>query len=330
MGLGILLAMGCTKKPVTSESTLLEHVADVPLPGAAVRFDYQDIDTERRRLVIAHMNDDAVVVVDLDSDKVVQELRNVPTPRGVAVGGDRIFVTSSPSTLVILNAATLAEIARVATGRAPDGVAYDSEHSTVGVSDQGDGALSLIADSGDGKRVQVPLGDGTGNVVYDPKRHVFWITVEHGSTPDEIVAVDPLTAAVSVRLAVAGCEGAHGLRLHPDAATAFVACEGNDKLARIDLASGEMWFSDTPSGPDVLSIDADRLYLASEGGDASVYDIAAPGLSLIGRQDVGDDAHTVQVDAATHRVFFPLERGEGGAPALRVMQPTAGFGGKAW
>ena len=321
MGLVVLLAMGCTKKPVTSESTLLELVADVPLPGAANRFDYQDVDTARRHLVIAHMNDDAVVVVDLDSDKVLEEIRNVPTPRGVAVGGDRIFVTSSPSTLVILDAAKLTEIARVPTGRAPDGVAYDSDHSIVGVSDQGDGAISLIADAGDGKRVQVPLGDATGNVVYDPTRHVFWITVEHGSQPDEIVAVDPLTASVTTSWPLEGCEGAHGLRLHPDAASAFVACEGNDKLARVDLASGALSFGDTPSGPDVLSIDAGskRLYLASEGGDASIYDIAAPGLSLLGRVDVGENAHTVQVDAATHRVFFPLERGEGGGPVLRVM-----------
>jgi hypothetical protein len=36
-------------------------VADVPLPGKANRFDYQDIDVAHGQLVIAHMNDAAVV-----------------------------------------------------------------------------------------------------------------------------------------------------------------------------------------------------------------------------------------------------------------------------
>jgi hypothetical protein len=32
-----------------------------------------------------------------------------------------------------------------------------------------------------------------------------------------------------------GCIGAHGLRVHPDGASALIACEGNAVLARVDL-----------------------------------------------------------------------------------------------
>src|SRR6478609_1194184 len=35
----------------------LVQVADVPLPGRSVRFDYQDVDVAKGHLVIAHMND---------------------------------------------------------------------------------------------------------------------------------------------------------------------------------------------------------------------------------------------------------------------------------
>src|SRR5258706_16147784 len=153
----------------------LVPVADVDLPGQPVRFDYQVIDSAKENLVIAHMNDASVVVVKTSDGSVVKVIPNVPTARGVVVADDvgRIFVTSSPNTLLILDNGTLAEIARVGTGSAPDGVGWDPNHQIVGVSDQGDGAVSLIADSGTGTRTQVPLGSETGNVVFDPSRAVF-------------------------------------------------------------------------------------------------------------------------------------------------------------
>jgi hypothetical protein len=41
----------------------------------------------------------------------------------------------------------------------------------------------------------------------------------------------------------------------------------------------------------------------------------------LGRGFVGPNAHTVAVDPATHRVYFPLEN-LGGRAVLRVMKPT--------
>src|SRR6185436_9514229 len=103
------------------------------------------------------------------------------------------------------------------------------------VSDQGDGALSLIGSAGTGTRQQVPLGSATGNVQFDAGRGWFWITVVGAAPPDQLVAVDPLTAQVKSTIDLSGCTGAHGLRIHPDDKTAFVACEGNATLARVDL-----------------------------------------------------------------------------------------------
>jgi hypothetical protein len=37
-----------------SEPEILTKVADIPLPGPAVRFDYQSLDTQSGRLYIAH------------------------------------------------------------------------------------------------------------------------------------------------------------------------------------------------------------------------------------------------------------------------------------
>jgi DNA-binding beta-propeller fold protein YncE len=306
----------------------LVHVADVALPGRASRFDYQDIDTQRGHLVIAHMNDASVVIADLRTGAVLKELKGIPTARGIVVADDVgiIFVSSSPNQLVLIDNNSLTEIKRVTTGTSPDGVGWDPTHRTVGVSDQGDGALSMIADAGSGKRTQIKLGVETGNVVYDTSRGLFWITVVMASPPDRLVAVDPTTAKITASIGLPGCSGAHGLRLHPDTHSAFIACENNDTLARVDLGGAHaVTTQKTGAGPDVLSIDPTFgwLYVAAESGDLTVFDINKPGVSLVGHDHPGNNSHSVAVDPATHRVFFPLMKGPSGKPVLRIMRPAS-------
>jgi hypothetical protein len=168
-----------------------------------------------------------------------------------------IFVTSMPNQLVAIDAVKLTEVRRVPTGKAPDGDAWDPVDHIVGVSDQGDGAISLIANAGAGPRAQVPLGRETGNVVYDATRGRFWITVVNGGAPDRLVSIDPVAAKIDARIDLAGCQGAHGLRLHPDGQSAFIACEDNTKIARVELTGAHaVTTAATGADPDVLAIDA--------------------------------------------------------------------------
>jgi len=305
----------------------LTLVADIDLPGNATRFDYEDIDVELGRLIIAHMNDASVVVVNLADGSLVKSLPNIPVARGVIVGDEvgRIFVTSSPNQLVIIDNKTLTEIQRVNTGNSPDGVGWDPTHQMVGVSDQSDGAISLIANGGTGNRTPVPLGVETGNVVFDALRGLFWAAVVTSSSPNQIAAIDPVSASITTRIDLPGCDGAHGLRLHPNGQSAFVACEDNDVLARVDLAGAHgVVTADTGSGPDVMSIDPALgwIYVAAESGNLTVFDINQPGLVPVDCEHPGDNAHSVAVDPATHRVFFPLMAGPKDKPILRIMRPS--------
>lgn len=96
-------------------------VADIDLPGGSTRFDYQDLDATHGQLVLAHMNDDSVVVVDLAGSTVVAEIADVPTARGVVVAEevDRIFVTSSPDQLLILDSAASPPLKSAPSSRPP-------------------------------------------------------------------------------------------------------------------------------------------------------------------------------------------------------------------
>jgi YVTN family beta-propeller protein len=314
-----------TPAPVSSSPSFpLALVADVGLPGGSTRFDYQEVDPAHGHLVVAHMNDASVLVLNLGDASVAKLLPNIPTPRGVAVGDGRIFVTSSPAQLVVIDGTTLSEIARVPTGSGPDGVGYDPVDHVAGVSDQQDGAVSLIAGSGTGQRTQVPLGKETGNTIYDAGRGVFWAAVVNAAPPDQLVQIDPVAQKVKTRIDLPGCSGAHGLRLHPDGQSAFVACEENSAIVRVDLGGSQVTATaPTGGGPDVMAIDpgAGWLYVAAESGNLVVFDVGKPGLVTIDQEHPGDNAHTVSVDPATHRVFFPLTAGSSGTPVMRIMLP---------
>ena len=76
-----VLMLGCTTAAVFSQTAggvPLKKVADVPLPGAAVRFDYQSLDASSNRLYIAHMNADQLVVFDTKKREVVANLGGFP------------------------------------------------------------------------------------------------------------------------------------------------------------------------------------------------------------------------------------------------------------
>jgi DNA-binding beta-propeller fold protein YncE len=330
----LLLGAGCTASKLTSSGGSdgglpLVLVADVPLPGNATRFDYQDIDPTRGQLVIAHMGDSSVLVTSLADGSTMKELPGIGTVRGVLAASEigRIFASADATNeLVLIDSSALTEMGRTPTGNGPDGIGWDPTDRIVGVSDQDDAAVSLIADGGTGKRTDVPLGGiETGNVVFDTGRGLFWVSVVTATLPNQLVAIDPLTATVKTRLDLPGCEGAHGLRIHPDGNSALVACEGNYVLARVDLGgTNAVTTAPTGGGPDVLSIDPSFgwLYVAAESGDLVVFDIGQPGLVAVDREHPGDNSHSVAVDPATHRVFFPLLAGTGGTPVLRIMKPS--------
>jgi DNA-binding beta-propeller fold protein YncE len=322
-------AAGCSTaraKPVGAHLPLVLE-AEVALPGAAARFDYQDIDATLGHLVIAHMNDDAVLIVNLKDGSTAARLSHIQQPRGVCVAAEIgvIFVTSAANQLILIDHASLTELARVRTGRGPDGVAWDATDHVVGVSDQRDGALSLIADAGHGKRTQLRLGTEAGNVAFDRVRGWFWVTVVGPQAPDRLVAVDPVAQTIVRTVPLPGCHGAHGLRVHPDGKSAFIACEANALLVRVELDSPHAIASATTGrDPDVLDIDPGLgwLYVAAETGELTVFDIRQARVVSIGRDRPGDRTHSVAIDVSTHRVFFPVARGTHGSPVLRIMRPS--------
>src|SRR5438045_9526003 len=77
--------------------SVLKMVADIPMPGPAVRFDYQSLDVKNGRLYIAHMNADQLVVFETQKRQVEANLDGFKGVHGVIAGPEIDRVLASPT-----------------------------------------------------------------------------------------------------------------------------------------------------------------------------------------------------------------------------------------
>lgn len=150
-------------------------------------------------------------------------------------------------------------------------------------------------------------------------KHVF-VGVQ---TRNELAEINPATMKIVRRYPLPGCRPSHSVAIDPAERAAYVGCQQNARLVRVDLRTGRVTGSGGVGiGVDVLAVDPARhqLYVASESGVVSVYDTRKGGLTRVAQAFLALHAHVVAVDPATHHVYFPLDN-VGGKPDMRVMEP---------
>jgi DNA-binding beta-propeller fold protein YncE len=317
------ISLTAAPSPKAPESGGLKQIADVPLPGAAVRFDYQSLDLAHHRLYIAHMNANQLVVFDTETRKVAANLDGFPKVHGVwAVPElDRVYASTTGShDVTVVDMASLRTVAKIGPVKYPDGLAYAPGPKRVFVSDEHGDADAVIDASTNSLVATIHLGGGVGNTVYDPGSKRILVAVQG---KNELAAIDPETARIINRYPVHGIEHPHGIALDVSDRLAFVAGEGNNRVAVMDLESMQVLMTaPVGNGPDVLAFDPGLklLYVAAESGHVTVLRENEKAL-VTDATLVMPHAHTVCVDPETHLVYFPLQDIDG-HPVLRIMAPN--------
>jgi len=306
-----------------TNSSPLEKVADIPMPGPALRFDYQSLDQSRGRLYLSHMNANQLVVFDVRKREVVANLDGFPSVHGVWAVPElgRVYASATGDhEVAVVDMKTLKTIARVGPVKYPDGIAYAPRPRRVFVSDEHGNADAVIDADTNSLIANIPLEGGAGNTVYDPGSGHILVAV-HGK--NELVAIDPETAKIIGRYPLNGIANPHGVALDIAGRLAFVAGEENAKLAVVDLTTMKVLTTySVGEDPDVLAFDPGLklLYVSAESGQVKVFRVNGKTLALVGGFSL-PHAHTVSVDPETHLVYFPLQD-VNGHPVLRIMRPT--------
>src|SRR6516164_2175179 len=315
-GLAILVSASlasCQDGKDERGGTVLKQVAEIPLPGPAVRFDYQNLDAKNGRLYIAHMNADHLVVFDTQKRQVVANLDGFKRVHGVIAVPEigRVFASATGDhQMNAVDTSTLKIVGQAGPINYPDGLAYSPSTKTVFVSDE-HGGVDAVVDAQTNKLItSIPLGGGAGNTVYDSGSGRILVAV-HGV--NELVSIDPSAMKIVGRYKLPGIENPHGIALDQANRLAFIAGEENPSLAVFDLNAMKLLsLHQVGDDPDVLAFDPGlkRLYVSAESGTVCVFQEAERTLRPIGRITM-PHAHSVSVDPKTHLVYFPLEKIDG-------------------
>ena len=291
---------------VLAAATGYHIVGEVQIGGEG-GWDYLTVDSAARRLYVSHATH--VVVVDLDTNKVVGDIPDTPGVHGIAVAPElgKGFVSSGRvNSVTVFDLKTLKTIATVATGENPDSIRYDAGSARVFAFN----GRSKNATAIDAKAVSVAatiaLPGKPEFSIADGKGHIY-VNIEDTS---EIVEIDAAKASVTKKYSLSPCVEPSGLAFDAKNRRLISVCS-NRLMAISDPDAGKVLA--TPAigtGSDGAAFDPGTGYAFSSNGDGTLTVVQ----QTAGKWDVAENiatergARTIAVDEKTHKVYLPTAK----------------------
>jgi DNA-binding beta-propeller fold protein YncE len=293
--------------PTTKAQSPIDRYAKVRkiAIGGEGGWDFLEVDAANRKLYVARAT--RVIVVDLDSEKVVGEIAETPGVHGIAFVPDldRGFTSNGgDSTVTVFNLKTLKTLGKVKANGRPDIITYEPVTRRVLSFNHGSNDITAI-DPAEMKVVGTLAAGGVPELAAsDEKGHVF-VNLEDKS---EILEFDAGTMKAIRRFSLAPGEEPTGLAFDPKQRKLFSTC-ANRKLIVSDADSGRVVQAlEIGPGPDGCIFDAERgLIFSSNGGDGTLTIIreTSPGrYEVAGNIRTQVSAKTIAMDPKTHRLYL--------------------------
>jgi YVTN family beta-propeller protein len=306
-----LLMLSGTSAFAQSTTVTLQKLADYPLPGDTSRYDYLSFDPTSHRMYIAHLGMGVVHVFDTQTKQVVGTIESVPGVHGVLVVPElgMVYATATnENTVKVIDPQSLSIVATIPGGNYPDGLAYAPTVGKLYVSDERGGTDTVIDTASNEVLTTIPLGGEAGNTEFDPVSGHIFVAVQ---TQNLLVEIDPASDTVVALHDTPGCVSPHGLVIDADNRLAFIGCQGNGKLAAMDMNTMQVTaLQNAGRTPDVLLFDSQlrMIYVAAEDGTVSLFTeefLQRGGLHLVTNPNAGPNAHSIGMDTTTRHVYLP-------------------------
>ena len=290
----------------------LKHLGFIDLPEHRGQggFDHAAVDRGRALLYVAHTANDAVDVIDTRSGKYARSISGLRGVAGALVDEPASLVFTSnrgENTVGLFLAGSEDDVAKVAVGIRPNGLAYDPERglllcANVGAPDVADSpSVTLVDVRTRLVLATVPMPGRTRWAIFDPDQRVFFVNI---ADPFQIVVIDPRRPGEIARRIDVPARGPHGLDLDRGRRRLYCACD-EARLVSIDSRSGDVVGSLELSGPpDVVFLNPalSHLYVAiGDPGVIDVIDVATWRRDEVLSTERG--AHTIALDEAANRVY---------------------------
>jgi DNA-binding beta-propeller fold protein YncE len=283
------------------------HIVGEVKVGGEGGWDYLTVDSAARRLYVSHATH--VVVVDLETNKIVGDIPDTPGVHGIAIALElnRGFISNGRgNTVTIFDLKTLKATGSVATGENPDSIRYDAisgrvfafngrSKNATAIDAKSAGVVGTIALPG---KPEFSVADGKGKV---------YVNIED---TNEIVEIDAAKAAVTKKYALTGCDGPSGLAIDAKNRRLFSVCS-NRVMAVSDPDAGKVVA--TPAigaGSDGAAFDPGTGYAFSSNGDGTLTIVQKSGATYEVVENIATErgARTIAVDEKTHKVYSPTAK----------------------
>jgi DNA-binding beta-propeller fold protein YncE len=294
------------------------HVTGEIRIGGEGGWDYLTADNAARRLYVSHATH--VVVVDLDTNKVVGDIPDTPGVHGIAIAPElnRGFISNGRgNNVTIFDLKTLKATGTVTAGENPDSIRYDSESGRVfAFNGRSKNATAIDAKSGNvvatialpGKP-EFSIADGKGKV---------YVNIEDTS---EIAEIDAAKAIMTRKYSLSPCEEPTGLAFDAKTRRLFSACS-NRMLAVSDPDAGKVVaMPPIGAGSDGAAFDPGTGYAFTSNGDGTLTIVHQTGSTWEVLENVATErgARTIAVDEQTHKIYLPTAMT---APSAGGGRPT--------
>ena len=304
----------------------------ISIPGDS-GWDYITADSDARRLYVPHGTE--VVVLDLDSGKIVGKIADLKGVHGVAIArefGHGFISATDPGSVTMFDLKTLSVLNKERVGDDPNGIIYDPRTKRVFSADRGSKRLTAIdAKTGKVAGMAEDLGGRTEHLASDEAGHVFLNMQDVG----KLHKIDAKSMKVLESWQIAPpCGQPSSMDIDRAHNRVFIGCRGGGPsqppaptvLAVVDGANGKVVATQPiGAGVDALEFDAKTglIYVSTGAGDGalSIFHEDGPDrYSLVENVKTLPGARTMALDRKTGKVYLPVAD-VGAAPAPTADNP---------
>jgi DNA-binding beta-propeller fold protein YncE len=284
----------------------------IPLAGVTGKFDHFALDETGNRLFASAAGANAVVVIDLASEKIVEKLEGLGKPHGIAWVPEtgRLFITDGArGELAVYAGVPLKRIQSIKLAEDADDLVYDAAtkllYAGFGGTDAANPARIAVVDTATLHLVStLQVASHPEGLELDPTTDRIFVNIADSG---QVAVIDGKTQEIAATWSLHRCKDNTPLAFDADANFLMVGCRTPAQIVVLNGKTGmEGATANSNTGADDLFFEpaTRHAFLITGGGTVDIFSVSAEGSVVrLGATQTVRGAKTGYLDAKHRRLF---------------------------